>query len=546
MADPVLHIKDAYFFEVPKLLWKRDFKSKDDVYKVSEVWVELDDQFQEWEFHRLHHKLTGDHEGDFKLALPDEETAHHDWEHWTHEGDNFGKPFDEFLASRVEKKQAGFEAWKKQQIANAGKLPADQQAEARRDAGKLDYADYRSSADYPHDGYDPFVEKMLLDKSFPGQWKTARTEAANVKEFVDKGPDWSPEKLTAYSSHLSGKILIPQPFGKLRNLHEAEAGELTISKYMIVEVAVALIIAILFSWLARRVISGAAPKGRMWNFLETFVVFIRDQVAEPAIGGGHDDHADGPGHGVDHDPLGKPLHEPHKDGTGHAVSTTAAAGHGHDHDPHDADTQHATHGHGHDHGHSKKGHAVHISPARKFTPLLCSIFFFVLGCNLAGMLPWVGSPTAVFSNTLAMALVTLATVFVSGMIQFGFFGFFANQIPTMDMPWYIGIVLKPAIFVIEFGGLLIKHGVLAVRLLANMLAGHLVLLAIMGLAFGATAAAQYTLPSGEVSGTWWITASIAVVGCAVLSILELFVAFLQAFVFTMLSALFIGAAVHKH
>lgn len=187
-----------------------------------------------------------------------------------------------------------------------------------------------------------------------------------------------------------------------------------------------------------------------------------------------------------------------------------------------------------------------MSPAKQFTPLLCSIFFFVLGCNLAGMLPWIGSPTAVFGVTLAMAGVTLLTVFVSGMIQFGFLGFFANQIPTMDMPWYMAMVMKPMIFVIEFGGLLIKHGVLAVRLLANMLAGHLVLLAIMGLAFGATAASQFVQPEGGVGVTWYITATIAVVGCAVLSILELFVAFLQAFVFTMLSALFIGAAVHKH
>jgi F-type H+-transporting ATPase subunit a len=308
---------------------------------------------------------------------------------------------------------------------------------------------------------------------------------------------------------------------------------------MLVEVGVALILAILFSWLARRVISGGAPRGRLWNLLETFVVFIRDQIAEPAIGGGHDDHADGPGHGHDHDPFGKPLHEPHVDATGHHVSTTASAGHGHDHDPH----AHQPHGHGHAHG---KKHHVHVSPARKFTPLLCSIFFFVLGCNLAGMLPWIGSPTAVFGVTLAMALVTLTTVFVSGMIQFGFFGFFANQIPSMDMPWYMAMVMKPAIFVIEFGGLLIKHGVLAVRLLANMLAGHLVLLAIMGMAFGATAASTFVQENGGVGIGWWITATIAVIGCALLSILELFVAFLQAFVFTMLSALFIGAAVHKH
>jgi F-type H+-transporting ATPase subunit a len=78
-----------------------------------------------------------------------------------------------------------------------------------------------------------------------------------------------------------------------------------------------------------------------------------------------------------------------------------------------------------------------------------------------------------------------------------------------------------------------------------MVAGHLVLLAIMALAFGAEAASQYTTESG-VSSTWWIASSAAIIGCTLLSMLELFVAFLQAYVFTLLSALFIGAAIHKH
>ena len=91
------------------------------------------------------------------------------------------------------------------------------------------------------------------------------------------------------------------------------------------------------------------------------------------------------------------------------------------------------------------------------------------------------------------------------------------------------------LFAIEVLGLFIKHAVLGVRLLANMVAGHLVLLAIMGLAVAAAAAPM-----------WPLTATISVVGSALFSLLELFVAFLQAYVFTFLSALFIGAAVHHH
>jgi F-type H+-transporting ATPase subunit a len=101
----------------------------------------------------------------------------------------------------------------------------------------------------------------------------------------------------------------------------------------------------------------------------------------------------------------------------------------------------------------------------------------------------------------------------------------------------MAIVLKPMLWVIEVLALLIKHAVLAIRLLANMFAGHIVLLGIMGLAFSW---------HGAVSGTWWVAAPIAVISSALFSVLELFVAFLQAYVFTFLSALFIGAAVHHH
>jgi F-type H+-transporting ATPase subunit a len=86
-------------------------------------------------------------------------------------------------------------------------------------------------------------------------------------------------------------------------------------------------------------------------------------------------------------------------------------------------------------------------------------------------------------------------------------------------------------------GLFIKHAVLAVRLLANMVAGHLVLLGIMGI----------IIASAEASHGMWATAAVvSVLGSTLFSCLELFVAFLQAYVFTFLSALFISAAVHHH
>jgi F-type H+-transporting ATPase subunit a len=107
----------------------------------------------------------------------------------------------------------------------------------------------------------------------------------------------------------------------------------------------------------------------------------------------------------------------------------------------------------------------------------------------------------------------------------------------MDLPLPLAILLKPMIFAIEMLGLCIKHLILAVRLLANMVAGHLVLLGIMGLI---SAAATYSM------GMWATVTGISVVSSALFSLLELFVAFLQAYIFTFLSALFIGAAVHQH
>jgi F-type H+-transporting ATPase subunit a len=126
------------------------------------------------------------------------------------------------------------------------------------------------------------------------------------------------------------------------------------------------------------------------------------------------------------------------------------------------------------------------------------------------------------------------------MLKFGPVGFWLNQVPHMDLPWYMLILLWPPIFVIEVAGLLIRHCILAVRLLANMVAGHLVLLGIMGLAFTIEAARTHTTAS------WALTAAVSVIGSTLFCCLELFVALLQAYIFTFLSALFIGSAVHRH
>ena len=262
----------------------------------------------------------------------------------------------------------------------------------------------------------------------------------------------------------SGKIKIPQPLTLSQPIMPArgslEAFDLRITKFMVLEVVAAVLIAAIFISLANRIKAGRLASGRFWNLWETMLLFVRDQVARPSIG------------------------------------------------KHDAD---------------------------RFLPFLWTIFFFVLFCNLLGLVPWAGSATGALGTTGALACLTFCAVVGAGMAKMGPVGFWLSQVPHMDLPPVLAIFLKPMIFAIEILGLLIRHFVLAVRLLANMMAGHLVLSVII--AFIAASAG---------SMAWYGVAPASVLGAVALNLLELFVAFLQAYIFTFLSALFIGMAVHPH
>ena len=177
--------------------------------------------------------------------------------------------------------------------------------------------------------------------------------------------------------------------------------------------------------------------------------------------------------------------------------------------------------------------------ADKFMPLLWTFFFFILGCNLMGMLPWVGSPTAAFGTTLALAGIVFVIGVAMGIKTFGPVGFLKNICPELGLPWYLAFWIVPLMWVIEFASLFIKHMVLAVRLLMNMGAGHLVLLGILGIGISVPAAMMST-------PAWGAVAIVSVLGTTVLSLLELLVAFLQAYLFTFLAAMFIGSSMHHH
>jgi F-type H+-transporting ATPase subunit a len=179
--------------------------------------------------------------------------------------------------------------------------------------------------------------------------------------------------------------------------------------------------------------------------------------------------------------------------------------------------------------------AIGHHDADRFLPFIFTLFFFILFCNLLGLLPWLGSPTAAISTTAPLAIIAFVIAASSGMKRFGTLGFWLGLCPPMDVPLPVRVVLVPMILVLEIVGLLIRFSVLAVRLLANMFGGHFVLIMIIGF-----------IPAMAGSMLWYGVTPLAVFGGTAISMLELFVAFLQAYVFSFLAALFIGMCVHQH
>jgi F-type H+-transporting ATPase subunit a len=444
MASSTLHIKDSFYFEVPKPLWPSHRQNRED---FPDVWIELDSDFQLWEARRLHERLAG------QSDVPEWPELREQYLAWKADHANFGKPLDVMLQEQCDQVRKDYQARIQEAEAGAGSSAS----------AKMSFRDYVAQTD---PDYAWFCMRME-DSRFREAWSRMKSEAGDLKAYMAEAEPWSAEKIEAYNYHLSGKVLIPQYFGRLRNLYEPEAG-FCISKFMIVEVVVGLLLLLLAWWIGRKTRNGDAPRGRIWNGTEAILVYIRDGMARAVIG------------------------------------------------PDEGD---------------------------RFAPLLWTVFLFVLACNLCGLVPWVGAPTGSFSVTSALAFIIFTTGVVVGMRRFGFLGFFMNQIPSMSLALPMALFIKPMLLAIELLGFCIKHGVLAVRLLANMVAGHLVLLGIMGLAFGSVAALQFAdVPDWQ----WWLTATVSLLAATAFSCLELFVAFLQAFIFTFLSALFIGAAIHHH
>ena len=94
--------------------------------------------------------------------------------------------------------------------------------------------------------------------------------------------------------------------------------------------------------------------------------------------------------------------------------------------------------------------------ADAYLPLLWTMFMFILACNLLGLLPSCGSPTAAFGATLALAGATLLTSIICGMVRFGPIGFWLHFLPHMELPGLIGVFIKPFILALEIVGMFIR------------------------------------------------------------------------------------------
>ncbi|HEX8903461.1 MAG TPA: F0F1 ATP synthase subunit A, partial [Longimicrobiaceae bacterium] len=168
----------------------------------------------------------------------------------------------------------------------------------------------------------------------------------------------------------------------------------------------------------------------------------------------------------------------------------------------------------------------------KYAPFICTLFFFIMFANLLGILPYGASATASISVTAALALIVFLVVEVGAMLTLG------------PKHWLGTIWMKPAgmgavpgtlmaIFLLplELLAKFVRPIALTIRLMANMTAGHIVLLAIISLIF--------------VFGSWAVVIGPLFMAVAI-TFLEIFVAFLQAFIFAILSSVFIGLVRHAH
>ena len=167
---------------------------------------------------------------------------------------------------------------------------------------------------------------------------------------------------------------------------------------------------------------------------------------------------------------------------------------------------------------------------RTFLPYLLTAFFFILVANILGLVPFAGAATSNIAVTGVMAVMT----FVIGLLYGSADHYKELFTGPPDAPGFVRVILVP----IEIIGLVMRHLALAIRLFANMLGGSLIIFSLLGLIF------IMNVVFGEAVA--WGTTIISIGFTVFILLVKLLVAFIQAYVFTALSALFIGMSVEEH
>ena len=163
----------------------------------------------------------------------------------------------------------------------------------------------------------------------------------------------------------------------------------------------------------------------------------------------------------------------------------------------------------------------------RLLPFFLTVFFFILTCNLLGMIPSGSTATGNVNVTAGMAIIAFIMIQGMGIVKNGFFNHFKAMVPS-GLPVFVIPIMIP----VEIISMFTKPFALCIRLFANMVAGHAVILAFFGLVFMMQGYMRY------------IIGPLPILGVIGVSILEIFIAHLQAFIFTILTALFTSMTMH--
>lgn len=161
---------------------------------------------------------------------------------------------------------------------------------------------------------------------------------------------------------------------------------------------------------------------------------------------------------------------------------------------------------------------------KSLTPYLTTLFMFIMGINLLGLAPGGHTSTGNLATTATLAITAFIAINITAIRVSGIKAWLHHLLG--GAPWYMSFIMVP----IEILGLFIKPIALTIRLFANMMAGHLVLLSLIGLIF--------------ILGL--VIAPVSIAFSIFMYFLELLVAFLQAYIFTTLTSVFIGLAIGDH